>query len=135
MKKLLLVLICLFSVGIYAQDAQWTTDFEQAMKTAQAQNKPILMYFKDSQNCDACKKLEATVINAPEFAQIADRVVLVAIDNADDSDAAQRKIIHYNNTKTFPAFVTLNAQGAPMNEVKVFSDETIEEYIGFLKQL
>ncbi|WMI70191.1 thioredoxin family protein [Mangrovimonas sp. YM274] len=135
MKKLLLVIICLFSVGIYAQDAQWTSDFEQAVKIAQDQNKPILVYFKDSQNCDACKKIETTVINNSNFSQIADRVVLVSIDNANDDDATQRKIIHYNNTKTFPSFVTLDSKGSPINVVNEFSDQSIEQYIGFLKQL
>ena len=135
MKKLLLVLTCLFSISIYAQDANWSTDFEKALETAKSQNKPILIYFKDSDHCDLCKKIEAEVINSPKFSQISDRVVLVALDNADDSDGVQRKVFHFNKTKTFPSFVTVDSNGNIMNAVNVFNDETVEEYIGFLKQL
>lgn len=60
---------------------QWYTDFNQAVQTAQQQNKPLLLFFSGSDWCGWCKKLESEVFNKPEFASaVGDKFIFVDID-------------------------------------------------------
>lgn len=82
MKKLLWLLaagVCLLRAS--AADAAWQTDFNQALATAKAQNKAVLVNFTGSDWCGFCVKLHKQVFDTPEFAEYAKKnLVLVEAD-------------------------------------------------------
>ncbi len=60
---------------------EWMTDFEEALKKAKEQNKPLLLDFTGSDWCGWCIKLKKEVFNQPEFKQFAsNNFILVEID-------------------------------------------------------
>lgn len=78
-------LTSLFSLseGFEKQDSgiQWQTNYKEAIKTARASSKPILLYFTGSDWCSWCTKLEKEALSTPEFAEAtADKFVFVKLD-------------------------------------------------------
>lgn len=47
----------------------WTTDFQQALKLAKSQSRPIYLYFSGSTWCIWCKKMEKELHNHDDFRQ------------------------------------------------------------------
>ncbi|MBR3506267.1 MAG: thioredoxin family protein [Lentisphaeria bacterium] len=58
----------------------WLTDFDAAKKQAAADKKPILMFFTGSDWCIWCQRLHEGVLDKPEFADFAKKLVLVELD-------------------------------------------------------
>ena len=58
----------------------WLTDFDAAKKQAAAEKKPILMFFTGSDWCIWCQRLHEGVLDKPEFADFAKKLVLVELD-------------------------------------------------------
>ena len=58
----------------------WLTDFAAAKKQAAADKKPILMFFTGSDWCIWCQRLHEGVLDKPEFADFAKKLVLVELD-------------------------------------------------------
>ncbi len=58
----------------------WLTDFNAAKKQAAAEKKPILMFFTGSDWCIWCQRLHEGVLDKPEFADFAKKLVLVELD-------------------------------------------------------
>jgi thioredoxin-related protein len=68
------------SVGSTVDDA-WTDNAEQAIKSAKAQDKDVLLYFTGSDWCPNCKKFEQDVLSQTEFLKTATpQFVLVELD-------------------------------------------------------
>ena len=82
MKKLLLILfIAVGSVSVNAQELEWHTDFDKAMKLSEESKKPLLLYFTGSDWCGWCIRLQKEVLKTSEFAAWAkDNVILVELD-------------------------------------------------------
>ena len=60
MKKILLILICVFSTQfLLAQD--WKTDFAAAKKEAAKEDKPIILVFQGSDWCAPCIMLDKEI--------------------------------------------------------------------------
>lgn len=136
MKNLIIIFVCLFSLSIYAQDSQfnWEKDLNAARVTAQQQNKPVVMLFTDSNNCDTCKKVEAQLFKSSEFKQIADKAVLLFVDKSNMK--GERLTIHYNKTNSKSALVAIDSTGKPLGEtITNFDKSTLSSYITFLNTL
>ncbi len=138
MKKVIFIFICLFSISMFSQQNQykWLNDFNKASVEATNQNKPILIYFTDSKNCEVCKKNEETLFNSSEFKSIASKTVLMLVDRANDDVASQRLSIHYNKANAYPSFVTLDKKGKILGDTLTSFDTTsLNSYINFLNSL
>lgn len=85
MKKLLSLVLF---VGIFAfaqaqesTELVWHTNFNDAKRIAEEQNKPLLMFFTGSDWCGWCKRLQKEVFTQKEFTDWAnDNVVLLELD-------------------------------------------------------
>ena len=57
MKKIILILLCVCSVSVFAQDKQfnWKTNFEDARMASKDGNKPILVFFTNYENSESLK--------------------------------------------------------------------------------
>ncbi len=59
------------SSGQQQSKIQWYTNYNQAVQAAQADKKPILLFFTGSDWCGWCKKMVSEVFSSPEFVQMA----------------------------------------------------------------
>lgn len=82
MKKLLLALfILLGSFAVEAQELEWHTDINKAIKLSQDTKKPLLLFFTGSDWCGWCMKLQKDVFKTSDFGKWAkDNAVLVELD-------------------------------------------------------
>jgi len=82
MKKLLIALFLVIgSITVQAQELQWETDIQKAVKLSEKSKKPMLLFFTGSDWCGWCIRLQKEVLKTPEFAKWAkDNVVLVELD-------------------------------------------------------
>jgi thioredoxin-related protein len=84
MKKFILGLILISYLGVNAQEqkeeVQWLTDYNQALKIAKEENKPMLILFTGSDWCPPCKAMHKDLFHNKEFIDLSKRFVLLFID-------------------------------------------------------
>ncbi|MEM6261849.1 MAG: thioredoxin family protein [Bacteroidota bacterium] len=83
MKHLLVVLLCMVSLELTAQEKPlvWHTDLNKAVAEANQSNKPLLLFFTGSDWCGWCKRLQGEVFAQAAFKNWAMKeVVLVEVD-------------------------------------------------------
>lgn len=82
MRNILIILFFVFgSLSIQAQNANWHTDLNTAMKESKKTKKPLLLFFTGSDWCGWCIRLQKEVLHTPEFETWAkENVVLVELD-------------------------------------------------------
>jgi thioredoxin-related protein len=81
MKRLLVSMSALLVMSAFASASQWLTDYRQALQTAKAEGKPVLMDFTGSDWCMWCIRLHHEVFSTPEFSRYADQnLVLLKVD-------------------------------------------------------
>lgn len=97
---------------------QWETNFQRALKTAQEQNKPILILFTGSDWCTWCIRLENEVFSMPAFAErMRDKFVYVKLDFPHSTKLPPDVAAQNNSLKTkygvqgFPSVIVLNSRG------------------------
>ena len=126
MKKLFLIGLLIFS-GINLAGAQeWLTDFEEAKKVAQENNKNIVLVFAGSDWCAPCIKLEKQILDTEEFQEYAKRhYVLLKADfprkeknQLPEALQNQNKTLAetYNKSGGFPLVVVLDKNGKKLGE-------------------
>lgn len=81
MKKILILFFLLSGAAVFAGDLDWIEDYEAAKKKAATENKAMLVNFTGSDWCGWCKRLDREVFSKEEFAEFADKnLVLVKVD-------------------------------------------------------
>ena len=82
MKKLLLMLfLVLGSLTVSAQELEWHTNMDEAVKLSEKSKKPLLLFFTGSDWYGWCIRLQKGVLKTPEFAEWAKKnVILVELD-------------------------------------------------------
>jgi len=103
------------------RQANWLTNFQQASVQARKDDRLILAYFRGSDWCDFCKKLDREVLNTDLFIDWAEKnVVLMDVDFPSEKRQSPAQKKHneamkdrYNVVKT-PTFVFLDADGEPI---------------------
>ena len=129
------------------KEAKWLTSFASATGQARKEDKLILAYFRGSDWCPFCKKLDKEVLNTEPFVDWAEKnVVLLDVDFPADkkqppnlkkqNDALKDR---YGVLKT-PTFVFLDADGEPITRcgfdtAKLRDDEPRSEPKAFLQYL
>ena len=103
------------------RQANWLTSFPNAAGQARKDDKLIMAYFRGSDWCDFCKKLDREVLNTDLFIDWADKNVIlldVAFPSEKRQSPAQKKHNdamkdRYSVVKT-PTFVFLDSDGEPI---------------------
>ena len=72
-------MILFFSVSLLgckstADNLPWKENLDEALKTAQLENKTVLVNFTGSDWCVWCKRLNEEVFSKPEFAEYAEKI-------------------------------------------------------------
>lgn len=130
------------SVGsVFAADASWITDFEEAKKVAAEKKLPILADFSGSDWCGWCIRLDNEVFSKDEFKAYAkDNVVLFLADFP--SQKAQPEAVKKQNkalaekysVSSFPTVLVLDAEGKELERTGYVKGGA-EAYVKHLKTL
>lgn len=146
MKKIILILLCVCSVSVFAQDKQfnWKTNLEDAKAAAKDGDKPILVFFTNHEDSESLKILQSNFFGSPEFKTLSSNMVLLFVDasgrdkNLTDLEKNKnlRLVIHYNKTNSFPSLVTIDKYGKVIGEHFIdISNTSITNYLSFLNTL
>jgi thioredoxin-related protein len=119
MKKIMVTLLaCCAAASLHAADLNWLTDLSKAKAQAKDENKLVLMDFTGSDWCSWCKKMDADTFSKPEFAEYAQKnLVLVQLDypqskpQSDDLKAANAALAKKFNIEGYPTLIALKPDG------------------------
>ena len=116
MKRFIVLLGFWLAFHVTAADGDWLNVLQGPLARAKAENKLVLVDFSGSDWCSWCQKLQAEILDTPEFMQYAkSNLILVTVDFPRQTplpeplkkanDAWQKKF----QTKTFPTVVLINS--------------------------
>lgn len=125
MKRILaLTLAVLVSIGTWASADEWLTDYAQALTTAKAQSKPVLIDFTGSDWCGWCIKLDREVFSKEEFKNYAaQKLILLKVDFPRRKALPAREQAQNEQLATqygiqgFPTVVVLKPNGSKAGEL------------------
>lgn len=146
MKKIILILLCIMSLNVFAQEKQfnWNTNFEDARKASKNQDKPILVFFTNQQDSENLRTLRSDFFGTDTFKELSDKMILLLIDTSERNSSLtaeqkmknQRLVIHYNKSDAIPALIALDFNGGVLGEsLSQVSKENIDNYFTFLKTI
>src|SRR5262245_33987326 len=126
MKKLILgtfVALALFGANA-AESVTWLTDLPKAQAQAKAEKKLVMLDFTGSDWCGWCIKLNKEVFSQPEFAEYANKnLVLVEVDcprqkelSAEQKKANQELQKKYK-IEGYPTIIVLDGEGKKLGEL------------------
>lgn len=124
-RSLLILWICpcgfnlpaeLAPAAIEAEAPVWETDFEQALKTAAARHRPVLLQFSASW-CQYCRMMANTTCRDPSVQRDLGQYVRVAVDYDQQTNLVRRFAI-----RGIPAQVVLNEDGEEVAQRAGFLD-------------
>jgi protein disulfide-isomerase len=140
---LVFLLLLGFTPGARAAD-EWLTNYDQALVTAKAENKRVLLDFTGSDWCGPCIALKKRVFSDPAFAEYAARnLVLVEVDFPNKKtlpDAVKQQNQRLSRQfgiedKGFPTIVVLGPDGKTLGELSGYRGEGAAEFIAKLDKL
>jgi thioredoxin-related protein len=102
----------------FAEQATWTTNYDNALREAQRSGKKLLLNFTGSDWCGWCKRLDAEVFSQPNFLAYAkDRYVLVTIDFPRSTELPEglrnqnKNLARQYSVTGFPTIIVLDENG------------------------
>jgi thioredoxin-related protein len=126
MKKIafgLLVAMALLSRA-GAEELQWLTDLPKAQAQAKAENKLVMLDFTGSDWCGWCIKLHREVFSKPEFAEYAEKsLVLVEVDfprtkkQSDTLKKANQALQDKYKIEGYPTIIILDGAGKQVGQL------------------
>jgi thioredoxin-related protein len=125
MKRLfVLMTLALLSLGsLRAAEATWLTNYDEAIKLAASENKPLLMDFTGSDWCGWCIRLDKEVFSQPEFVEYAKtNLVLLKLDfPRKELPPAQKtqneKLAKQYEIGGFPSIIVLDSKGKKIGDL------------------
>ncbi len=114
-----------------AEDSLWRTDFEQALKDAQNQNKNIILDF-GADWCKACKDLERLTFADSDVTKRLQSFIAVKIDGTNIKDPSVKSIQSKFSVIGLPTVIILDSQGDEQGRFTSFLPP--EQFIKFLDQ-
>jgi len=124
MKRLILTVAAILTLGSFASAAEWLTNYAQALSQAKAQNKMVLMDFTGSDWCSWCIRLDREVFSLRDFKNYAaEKLILLKIDFPQGkalpaAEAAQNeKLRDHFRVEGFPTVIVLKPNGTKVGEL------------------
>lgn len=75
----------------------WTSSYSEALKKAKDEDKPLLIYFKGSDWCQPCKKLDKELFSTDKFANLSkDNFVMYEADIPFQEDLIEKEKLAFN---------------------------------------
>lgn len=131
MKKLLtlaasvLLTLSFISCGKKIDSSTWLSNFDDAKKAAQAENKKIFLFFSGDDFDTVSAQLKTNVLTTEEFVkEYTEKFVLVNLDFSNsrytedqDSITGDIKLSELYNVESFPCFYILSKEGYPITQL------------------
>ncbi|WP_152611321.1 thioredoxin family protein [Psychroserpens mesophilus] len=135
MKNLTIIFLLIVSVNLSAQTKtqNWLTDYQEATKTSETRNNPILVFVTDNTNSEKFNLLQDEVFNSEIFKRYASSFVLLKLDVTSDS-YHKRLASHYTKSNNVPALVLIDDKGNSIEKALTeINSKNISEFMAFLK--
>lgn len=138
-----LIVACSFLATI-VRGSEWQTDYEQALATAKAARKCVLLDFTGSDWCGPCIEMAKVVFSQPAFLNFAkENLVLVEIDYP------RRKVLPEKVTKQnelllhqygvdesgYPTVILLDPDGKVLGQLEGYGGERPADIIAWVEKL
>ena len=142
LRRLFCFLIVFSFVATIASGSEWQTDYEQALATAKAARKFVLLDFTGSDWCGPCIELRKKVFSRPEFAAYAEKnLILMEVDypqrkkqSAELKRQNEKLSRQYGiDEKGFPTVILLGPDGKMVREFSGYQGETTAGLIGWIE--
>lgn len=123
------------------EELVWLTEYNQALKTAAEQGRPVFIDFTGSDWCHWCIKLDKEVFSQPEFKAYArEKLVLLKLDfprsipQSPAVKAANQALAEKYNIEGYPTIVLTDASG---NEIQRTGYQAggAQKYVAHLQNL
>jgi protein disulfide-isomerase len=144
MSKIILPILALaftFVVTV-ARGAEWTTDYNQALATAKASNKYVLLDFTGSDWCAYCIQIKKVVFSSPAFVTYArQNLVLVELDFPQrkvlpDKVKKQNALLERRyKVEGYPTVVMLAPNGKVLGQLNGYEDQRPADVIAWMQKL
>lgn len=141
MKATIISILVLVSSLLMSQEVEyvkWYTNIDTVQARAKTENKIILMDFSGSDWCANCIRLEKTLFQTKEFAELAnEKLVLLRLDfpAKKKNSLSPEQVKHneqlaekYNKTGGFPTVLFIDFEGRVLAQLKQ-PQNTLEEYL------
>jgi disulfide reductase len=138
------LLIAFSVVTTIARGSEWQTDYEQALATAKAAKKCVLLDFTGSDWCGPCIQMKKAVFSKAAFLNYANmNLVLVEIDYP-RVKALPEKVTKQNeqlmhqygiDRSGYPTVILLNPDGKILGQLEGYSGERPADIIAWVEKL
>lgn len=144
MRRYASLLIAFGFVATIARGSDWQTDYKQALATAKATRKYVLLDFTGSDWCGPCIELNRVVFSQPAFLTYAEKsLVLVELDYprrkklSEDIARQNAHLAHeYNIDRSgFPTVVLLDPDGKALGQIEGYGGERPADVIAWVEKL
>ncbi len=118
--------LCLSFASLHSArgEADWTTDFAQALARAKAEHKRLLLDFTGSDWCGWCKVMEKEIFSQPAFEDYAKKnLILVRLDFPRTKPVSEEvrkqnySLAQQFGIRGFPTIVMLNGDGKQLGQL------------------
>jgi len=142
MKRFLLTLTVLLSMGAFGSAQEWLTDYSKALEKAKIHNQPILINFTGSDWCLGCIYLQREVFATPEFKVYAGKnLVLLKIDFPKRRTLSPEQKKHNDDlakrfdVEGYPTIVVLRSDGTKIGALVGFQPGGPKQFIETLERV
>jgi thioredoxin-related protein len=127
-----------------AWGSEWQTDYEQALATAKAGNKCVLLDFTGSDWCGPCIQMNKTVFSKPVFLNYAKKnLILIEVDYPQRKKLPEKvtkqneRLLHQYGIENsgFPTVILLNPDGKILGQLDGYGGERPAEIIAWVEKL
>ncbi len=116
----------------------WSTDLEQAIVKAKAENKSVLVEFTGSDWCPPCIAMRKNVFSKQEFVDAASKnFILVELDFPQGDEALKKKnepMAKKYNIEGFPTVVLLDSEGKEFTRFFASEHPSVEAFLKHLDE-
>ncbi len=112
----------------------WVEDFEEGLKLAKAENKPLLIAFVGLPWCPWSEKMETEVLSQQAFVGPLRREFILVTLNLPEEGGGQAQIKAKYGVEELPALVVTSSEGKEITKVG-FLTKTPEEFVAHLRKI
>lgn len=138
------LLIALGFAASMAWGSEWQTDYEQALATAKAGNKCVLLDFTGSDWCGPCIQMNKTVFSKTAFLNYAEKnLILIEVDYPQRKKLTEKvtkqneRLMHQYgiDNSGFPTVILLNPDGKILGQLEGYGGERPADIIAWVEKL
>lgn len=123
------------------KELTWQSDYKTALKLAEEQKKPLILFFTGSDWCSYCNMMEQEVLSRPEFIEaVSQNFVFLKLDfpmrkqQSADLTTQNKALLEKYNIEGFPTLVVLDSHGQIIGTVG-YKPGGPQNTVNFLKSM